>query len=130
MGLSLTRAGALNAKRVRASAEAIVASDATGSLRVFLQLACGSTFSTNVDASKVEAFHARGAVLGARAVKVHQAGGDETAGLRAFEGEQGDWFVRRTSFEGLWRDGSRFVYGAVNAGGMGVERRASVTSAL
>ena len=122
MALSLTRAGSLNSKRVRTEAEALVAADATGNLQVFFDLARDSAFSTNVDASKVEAFDALGTILDARALKIHEAGGDEIAGLEAFQATQEDWFIRRTGFEALWRDGSRFVYGAVNAGGMGVER--------
>lgn len=60
-------------------------------------------------------------MLDSRAVRIHRAGGDEEAGLRAFEAEQDEWALPRMGFEALWRDGSRFVYGAVNAGGMGVE---------
>jgi hypothetical protein len=119
--LSLKRAGALNGSRVRATADRVAAADATGSVEAFRALATASTFSTNVSADKIDAFDAHGAILDARAVRTHHAGGDEAVGLKAFEAEQGSWLVRRQGFEALWRNGSRFVYGAVNAGGMGAE---------
>lgn len=122
MPLSLKRAGALNGSRVRAAADQVVASDLTGSLEPFLALASGSAFSTNVHAHKIEVFDVHGAILDARAIKIVQAGGDVRSGSRAFELEQGSWLVRREGFEAIWRDGSQLVYGAVNAGGMGVER--------
>ena len=118
MPLSLTRAGALNGSRVRSTGAEIVASDKTGSLAAFLRLAAASAFSTNVDASKVEAFDAHSAILDARSIKIHQVGGDAVEGLRAFNAQPDPWLARRKAFEALWRDGSRFVYGAVNAGGM------------
>jgi len=103
------------------AAEEIANDDPTGTVRAFLVLASGSAFSTNVTAGKIEVFDSRGAIVDARRVKVHLAG-DEAAGSLAFEGEQGQWLALREGFEALWRDGHRIVYGAVNAGGMGVER--------
>lgn len=108
--LSLTRAGMLNASRVRAAAEAIVADDGTGAMQAFLELARDAAFSTNVDASKIDAFDAHDAVLSARAFQVHRAGGDDDVRLRAFEADQGTWLIRRTAFEALWRNGSQLVY--------------------
>ena len=88
-------------------------------VQAFLALAGGSVFSTNVSAEKIGVFDDRGAILDAREVKIHLAGND-AAGALAFDREQGTWLVRREAFEALWRDGPRMVYGAVNAGGMGV----------
>lgn len=122
MPLSLKRAGALNSSRVRNAAESIVSGDPTGTMRDFLALASRSAFSTNVSADKIEVFDQRGAILDARAVRVHQAGGDDGAGLSTFDREQGEWLDRRQGFEDLWRHGRGLVYGAVNAGGMGVDR--------
>ncbi|MDX6681560.1 MAG: hypothetical protein QOG94_1599 [Solirubrobacteraceae bacterium] len=119
--LSLKRAGALNGSRVRATADGVVAADPTGSIEAFRALATASAFSTNVSADKIDAFDAHGTILDARAIRTHHAGGDKAAGSMAFEAQQGSWLVRRQAFEALWRDGSRFVYGAVNAGGMGAE---------
>ena len=78
-------------------------------------------FSTNVSADKIELFDARGAIVDARAIEQARAGGDRAAGLRAFRHRQAGYFVRRARFEAMWNHGRRFVYGAVNAGGMGTE---------
>lgn len=119
---SLKRAGALNSARVHAAAMRIVTDDVGGTMHAFLALASASAFSTNVSADKIAVFDERGAILDARAVRVHEASGDEDAASRVFEEEQGDWLVRREGFEALWRHGPTFVYGAVNAGGMGAAR--------
>ena len=61
-------------------------------------------------------------VLDARAVEVHRAGGDMAAGLAAFAARQLKG-RRREAFEALWIDGERFIYGALNAGGLGTRGR-------
>ena len=124
MALSLKRAGALNSSRIQAASDRLVDGDRTGTISRFRALASDSAFSTNVSADKVEVFDEHGEILDARAVKLHHAGGDETAASLAFAAEQnsrGQWLVRRTGFESLWRGGHGLVYGAVNAGGMGAE---------
>lgn len=79
MALSLKRAGALNSSRVHAAAMQIVTDDAGGTMHAFLALADGSAFSTNVSADKLAVFDECGAILDARAARVHRAGGDEDA---------------------------------------------------
>jgi len=64
-----------------------------------------------------------GGVLDARSWCVARAGGDVAAGLAYFAAQQGAYLPRREGFEDLWEHGRRFVYGAVNAGGMGTEGR-------
>jgi hypothetical protein len=76
-------------------------------------------FSTNVTADKVLAYDAVDEVLDTRRVYIAQAGGDVAAGLKEFASRP--WAARRGAFEAVWADGERFVYGAVNGGGMGTE---------
>lgn len=62
-------------------------------------------------------------MLDARRFHIHEAAGDTSAGLEASARRQGRWLTRRQGFEDLWRHGRSFVYGALNAGGMGTEGR-------
>jgi hypothetical protein len=119
MPLSLNRAAARNSARIRSAARLLVAGDRTGVLARFRAFAERSAFSTNVSADKIELFEAHGAILDARAIELARAGGARAAGLRAFRRRQAGYFTRRVRFEALWSHGRRFVYGAVNAGGMG-----------
>jgi hypothetical protein len=122
MPRSLTLAAARNADRLRAAAGDQIASDTTGVLAQFRAFASSAVFSTNVSADKIAAFDACQAIVDARTLAQHQAGGDRRAGLRSFQREQSKYFTRRVRFEALWREGRRLVYGALNAGGMGTER--------
>jgi len=121
MPRSLTLAATRNGARLRAAAQALTERDGTGALSRFRALASDSVFSTNVSADKIAVFDDRGAIIDAREIARHHAGGDRRAGLRAFRRQQSDLFIRRVRFEALWRDGRRLVYGALNAGGMGTE---------
>jgi len=123
MPLSVTRAASLNGSRVRAAATRLMTRDSSGALSRFHELADRSAFSSNVSADKIEVFDVHGAILDARAIEQYNASGDRTAGLRAFRLRQRDWLVRRIRFEALWRHGRRFIYGALNAGGIGTEGR-------
>lgn len=60
-----------------------------------------------------------GEVLDTRRYYAERHGGT-AAGLRVFAKKQGTWLARREAFEDLWEHGRTFIYGAVNAGGMGV----------
>jgi len=115
-------AGRRNGEAIRERADALVAGDPSGALDRFRTLVRSSAFSSNVSADKVAVFQETGCVLDGRAIAQHRAGGDRRAGLRAFRGEQGEWYTRRVRFEAVWLSGRRFVYGALNAGGMGTER--------
>jgi len=121
MALSLNRAGARNSRRTREAARLLVEGDRTGVLALFRTFAGRSVFSTNVSADKIALFDTHGALLDARAVEQARADGDRAAGLRSFRRRQHRYFARRVRFEALWNHGRRFVYGAVNAGGMGTE---------
>lgn len=123
MPRSVTRAGVRNSARVRAAARDLLTGDRSGVLAEFHALADRSAFSSNVSADKIVAFDAHDAMLDARAIEQHHAGGDRLAGLRAFRRRQRGWYVRRVRFEALWLHGRQFVYGALNAGGMGTEGR-------
>ncbi len=123
MPLSLTRAGQRNRAGVLAAAAGLVARDTSGALAGFRALADRSAFSTNVSADKIATFDEVGRILDGRSIEQHRAGGERRAELRAFRAIQGAYFVRRTRFEALWNHGRRFVYGALNAGGMGTEGR-------
>lgn len=117
----LSAVAAANGPARRAQARAAIDADETGTLGRFHAFVGASAFSTNAYADKVIAFDGTGEVLDARRVRIHQAGGDERAGLAAFEHSQGALSGRREGFEDLWTDGRRFVYGAVNAGGLGAD---------
>jgi hypothetical protein len=121
--LDLTATAAANTGARRAAADAVIAGDGSGRLAALRDLVGGSAMSSNVSADKVMAFDRAGAVVHARQFCVDEAGGDEAAGLAAFAALQAEWLVRREGFEDLWDHGRRFVYGAVNAGGMGTEGR-------
>lgn len=116
----LSATAAANSADRRASAAPIVEADASGAVRRFADLVSASAWSSNVFADKVSVFNAAGELLDARRYHVAVAG-DETAGLAAFAAGQRAWLARRQAFEDLWDSGRRLVYGAVNAGGMGVE---------
>jgi hypothetical protein len=123
MPLSLNRAGARNSVRIREAARQLVERDHTGVLARFRMFAERSVFSTNVSADKIALFDAHGAILDARRIEQARADGDRAAGLRAFRLRQRGYYARRAGFEALWNHGRGFVYGAVNAGGMGTGGR-------
>ena len=76
---------------------------------------------TNVEFDKLVAYDAEGRLLDTRSYFVQQAGGDAGVGLADFAAAQDAMLVRREAFEDLWEGGREFLYGAVNAGGIGVE---------
>ena len=100
-----------------------MSADPSGRLADFRELVETSSFSTNVSADKVLAFDRADEILDARRFHVQQAGGDSVVGLAAFATAQRDGLARREAFEDLWHHGRQFVYGVVNAGGMGTEGR-------
>lgn len=93
--------------------------DESGVLTEFAAFVARSAFGTNVAADKIIAFDECEEILDARRLRMHQAGGDRAAGLRAFAAS--GWFARRDAFEARWQHGRRLVYGAVNGGNMGTE---------
>ncbi len=111
------------ARRNRAEREAGLRSalegDESGVLGMFAAFVDRSAFSTNVAADKIIALDENDEILDARRIRIHQAGGDRAAGLRAFAASA--WFERRDAFEARWQHGRRLVYGAVNGGNMGTE---------
>lgn len=119
--LGLTATATANSAARQAEAGALLGADPTGALVRFRAFADGSVFSSNVAADKIVEWDAVGKVLDTRSWHIARAGGDAAAGLAAFTGDQGSWLARRQGFEDLWEHGRRFVYGAVNAGGMGTE---------
>jgi hypothetical protein len=106
-----------------AAADQLVASDPSGRLGSFRALAKSGVVSTNVDASKVQVFGEVAEVFDARRIELHKAGGDADAGQAAFAERQGSYLAGREAFEQLWIGGDSFVYGALNAGGLGTEGR-------
>ncbi len=121
MALSLSKVALHNGARIAAAADAAVAADATGRLEAFRGFAASAAMSSNASADKVELYDEAGALLDARTAAQHRVGGDRRAGLREFRRAQGSWYLRRVRFEGLWTHGRRFVYGALNAGGTGLD---------
>lgn len=121
MAANLTLTAERNSAKHRAAADDAIATDASGTRRRFRDLIRHSVFSTNVDAFKIPVFNTAGEILDARSVETQRCGGNRARGLREFRRRQGAWLVRRQGFEDLWKHGRRFVYGAVNAGGMGAE---------
>ena len=123
MAADLTATAAGNAAIRRTAAEAVFAADATGRIADFRRFVDASSFSTNVSADKVLVYEDAAEVLDTRRFHVHEAGGDEVAGLARFASAQDSLLARREPFEDLWTHGRRLVYGAVNADGMGTEGR-------
>lgn len=121
--LDLIATAAANSAARRADAAELIADDVSGVLARFRDFASGSMFSSNVSAAKVVDWDSASEVLDTRRWLIAQAAGNIAAGLAAFALQQGSWLVRREAFENLWEQGSCFVYGAVNAGGMGTEGR-------
>ena len=117
----VTATATANTSARRVAADAAIASDTTGSLSALRDLVRRSTMSTNVSADKLFAYDDGGEVLHTRDAAVRTAGGNEPAGSATFATLQGGWLRRREGFEDLWHHGRRFLYGAVNAGGMGTE---------
>jgi len=115
----ITAVAATNSARRRADTEALIRTDPAGLLARFHGLASRSTFGTNVFAAKVLAYKDEGAVIDTRSFYVYQAGGDIVAGAKKFAA--GAWTQRREAFEDVWKGGRQFVYGALNAGGYGVD---------
>jgi hypothetical protein len=117
----LTKTALVNDSGHRARADDASAGDPSGRVRKFRLAAAAADFSTNVDFSKILAFDVHEEVLDARRLYAHYVGGDYARGVAKFEEAQGMYLTGRLAFESLWRNGSRFVYGALNIGGMGVE---------
>jgi hypothetical protein len=122
VGADLTATAAGNSPARQAQAHVLLEADASGKLQRFRGLAASSAFSTNVDFDKVVVYDKAGGVLDTRRYYAERHGGT-AAGLSVFAREQGSWLARREAFEDLWERGRAFVYGAVNAGGMGVMGR-------
>ncbi|HJQ03105.1 MAG TPA: hypothetical protein VJ851_16030 [Jatrophihabitans sp.] len=76
-----------------------------------------------MDASKVQVFGEVAEILDARRLELHKADGDPSAARAAFVDRQGSYLIGREAFEQLWVDGDQFVYGALNAGGLGTQGR-------
>jgi hypothetical protein len=121
VGADLTATAEGNSPARQAQAHAVL--EAAGSEKSHLQrfrwFAASSAFSTNVDFDKVVVYDKAGAVLDTRSYYAQRHGG-AAAGLRVFAKRQGSWLARREAFEDLWEHGRTFIYGAVNAGGIGV----------
>lgn len=115
----LTAVAAAHSDQRRRDADTLVHADASGLLARFRAFVDGSAFSTNITADKVLVYDEADEILDTRSVRILQAGGDTAAGLATFA--SGAWSAQREAFEDLWDGGRGFVYGAVNAGGMGVE---------
>jgi hypothetical protein len=107
MAVDLTAAADANGPGRRAASAAAIASDASGRLAAFRDLTAGSAFATNVFAAKIVSYDA-----------CHQI---VPSGSAATIDRHDKWRSRREAFEAVWDHGDRFVYGAVNAGGVGVE---------
>jgi hypothetical protein len=121
MARSLIRVAERNSTACRVVAYDRVRADSTGQLADFLAFVSSSVFSSNVPASKVIAFDEVKAFLDSRSLFQRGCKGDRRAGLRAFRVAQGSWYVPRVRFEALWNYGREFVYGVVNAGGLGAD---------
>jgi hypothetical protein len=122
-GWRVTDVTSANSAARCAEADLLVTSDSSGRLRSFQELARSGVVSTNVDASKVQIFGEVAELLDARRVELHKAGGDASAAQGAFATRQGSYLAGREAFERLWIDGVSFVYGALNAGGLGTQGR-------
>jgi hypothetical protein len=119
VGGDLTATAAGNSPARQAQAREVLEKAGSGELQRFRWLAALSAFSTNVDFDKVVVYDDAGEVLDTRGYYAERHG-DIAAGLRAFAEKQGSWLARREAFEDLWEYGRTLIYGAVNAGGMGV----------
>ncbi len=119
VGADLTATAAGNSPARQALARTVLEAGGSGKLQRFRWLAASSALSTNVDFDKVVVYDKAGEVLHTRSYYAERHGG-ATAGLSVFAKQQGSWLIRREAFEDLWEHGRAFVYGAVNAGGMGV----------
>lgn len=121
MGVDLAATAAGNSPARQAQAQAVLAAAGSGKpqLQRFRWLAASSALSTNVEFDKVVVYDEAGEVLDTRGYYAKRHGG-AAAGLSVFAKEQGSWLARREAFEDLWEHGRAFIYGAVNAGGMGV----------
>jgi len=119
--LDLVATAAGNTLTRCALSESILTSDSSGQVRRFFELVGQSTFSSNVSADKIEVYDQVGRIVHTRDFHVRLAAGNAASGLAEFERQAEEWFIRREAFEDLWLAGRTFVYGAVNAGGMGTE---------
>jgi hypothetical protein len=121
MGSDLIETAEGNSHARRLAASERIEDDASGRLTQFRNFPENSTFATNVSLEKVIAFEQSDGVVDARTYFILVSGGDRDAGLAEFAESQGRHFGGRQNFEDLWEHGRRFVYGAVNGGGVGVE---------
>ncbi len=121
MGMDLTKTAEGNAPARHAVADERLKTDVSGQLARFRDFAAGSAFATNVVLEKLELYERAEALMDARACCIARCGGDEVAGLALFADRQAEHLDGREGFEDLWEHGRRFVYGAVHAGGAGVE---------
>ncbi len=115
----LNATGAANSARHRAHCAALVGADPTGRLDRFRELVVTSAFSTNVSADKIIAYGRAEQILDT--LSAYRVVEGAPVGTERFEVEQGAYLAGRQAFEAMWEHGHRFVYGAVNAGGMGTE---------
>jgi hypothetical protein len=121
MGADLTATAEGNSHARCAAAREKLEADTSRSLASFRDFVEKSAFATNVRLEKVVAYEEAGGIIDGRAYCILCSAGDTVAGLERFASSQNRYFLGRENFEDLWEHGRRFVYGAVNAGGMGVE---------
>lgn len=121
--VDLTAVAQGNSAARQAAGRAAVEGDPSGRLALFRDLAASAAFGTNVKLWKILACDAAGAIVDTRRAYIHVAGGDIDQGLAIFATAQGRFLGPRAAFEGLWDGGTTLVYGAVNAGGIGLETK-------
>jgi hypothetical protein len=130
VALDLNATARGNSSVRHAAADAAESSDASGVLSRFRRFAASAEFATNLSFDKVIACDETGKLLDTRSYHVHVAEGDAARGKRDFEVRQGPMLGPREGFEDLWDGGREFVYGALNAGTMGVESFGNVCVVL
>lgn len=121
MATDLTKTADANSSARQATAGEKLAADLSGRLTRFREFVAESAFGTNVRLDKLPAFERARAIVDARSYFILLSAGDVAAGLALFAASQGGYLRGRQGFEDLWENGRRFIYGAVNGGGSGVE---------
>jgi hypothetical protein len=115
--LDLNATAQLNRSRRSEDARTLIDNDATGTLLRFRGLSDSSLMSTSITSDKVLVFDRADEVLDTRRYYIARDA-NEAAGAEAFR-QSWAFIHRRIGFEDLWEHGHSFIYGAINAGGLG-----------
>lgn len=127
MPIDLTATAAENSHRRRDEAAALVANDATGSLRTFWESMKETSMGSTVHAAKVVSYDESSEIVCTRQAMIKELGRaldpdeiEEMFHSRQISHDGFDWYPARMAFESHWHHGTELVYWSLLTDGPGL----------